>query len=50
VPFVLKLTHDNWNANFAMFAIVYGLGALCWLFIDPVTSLDNEVDKPVALA
>jgi MFS family permease len=42
VPFVLKVTHDNWNANFTMFAIVYFLGALCWLFIDPVTSLDHD--------
>lgn len=43
VPFVLKATNDNWNANFAMFAVVYCLGALCWLFIDPVTPLEKQV-------
>jgi len=43
VPFVLKLTNDNWNANFAMFAVVYFLGALCWLFINPVTPLEEQV-------
>jgi len=43
VPFVLKATHDNWNANFLMFAAVYFLGGLCWLFIDPVTPLEEQV-------
>jgi nitrate/nitrite transporter NarK len=43
VPFVLTLTHNNWNANFIMFAVVYFLGALCWLFIDPVTPLEQQV-------
>ncbi|MEK7684568.1 MAG: MFS transporter [Verrucomicrobiota bacterium] len=42
VPLVLKAAHDNWNANFTMFAAVYFLGALCWLFIDPVTPLEKE--------
>ncbi len=40
VPLVLRATNDNWNANFIMFAVVYFAGALCWLFIDPVTPLD----------
>ena len=42
VPFVLLATDNNWNANFWMFAIVYGFGALCWLFINPVTPLDEQ--------
>jgi len=42
VPFVLKAAHNNWNANFWMFAGVYFLGALCWLFIDPVTPLEAQ--------
>jgi MFS family permease len=42
VPMVLKATNDNWNANFIMFAVVYALGAFCWLFIDPVTPLDKD--------
>lgn len=43
VPFVLKAADGNWNANFWMFAAVYFLGALCWLFIDPVTPLEEQV-------
>ena len=46
VPFVLKATHDNWNMNFYMFAVVYFLGGLCWLFIDPVTPLEEQVKPP----
>jgi MFS transporter, ACS family, glucarate transporter len=42
VPFVLTLTNNNWNANFIMFALVYGLGAICWFFIDPVTPLEEQ--------
>ena len=49
VPFVLTLTNNNWNANFVMFAVVYFLGAICWLFIDPVTPLEEQVkDRPLA--
>jgi len=48
VPFVLKAAHGDWNANFWMFAAVYALGAICWLFIDPVTPLEEE--KPITAA
>jgi nitrate/nitrite transporter NarK len=41
VPYVLKAAGGDWNANFWMFAAVYVLGALCWLFIDPVTPLQD---------
>lgn len=43
VPFVLKMTNDNWNVNFYIFAAVYVVGALAWLFIDPVTPLEEQV-------
>src|SRR5436190_11931379 len=42
VPMVLQATNNNWNANFIMFAVVYFFGALCWLFINPVTPLDQD--------
>jgi MFS family permease len=42
VPLVLKATNNNWHANFWVFAAIYLLGALCWLFIDPVTPLQTE--------
>jgi MFS family permease len=47
VPYVLAATNNNWNANFWMFAAVYVLGALCWLFIDPVTPLDKQVKRGI---
>ena len=43
VPYVLLATNDNWNANFAMFAAAYFIGAFCWLFLDPVTPLEQQV-------
>ncbi len=46
VPLILAATNNNWNINFYVFAAVYFLGALCWIFIDPVTPLDR--DEPVA--
>src|SRR5207249_2502568 len=47
VPFVLKLAHGQWSANFWMFAAVYLLGGLCWLFIDPVTPLGEQRRRTV---
>jgi len=44
VPVVLKMTNDNWHANFWVFAGIYLLGALCWVFIDPVTPLEKECE------
>jgi Na+/melibiose symporter-like transporter len=45
VPFVLKAAHGDWSANFWMFAAVYFLGGLCWLFIDPITPLQDQGDS-----
>ncbi|MFM8468892.1 MAG: hypothetical protein ACKODH_02815 [Limisphaerales bacterium] len=42
VPLILAATNNNWAINFYVFAAVYGLGALCWVFIDPVTPLEKE--------
>jgi MFS transporter, ACS family, glucarate transporter len=41
VPLILAATNNNWAINFYVFAAVYGLGALCWVFIDPVTPLEK---------
>ncbi|MBM3834074.1 MAG: MFS transporter [Verrucomicrobia bacterium] len=46
VAYVLQHFNNNWNLNFQMFAAVYFVGAICWLFIDPVTPLDHE-EEPV---
>jgi MFS family permease len=42
VGFVLDLTHRDWQMAFAASASVYFLGAICWLFIDPVTPLEES--------
>ena len=34
--------YGNWNLAFYMSSGVFALGALCWIFIDPVTSLDER--------
>jgi MFS family permease len=34
-------SHD-WQLAFIIFTIVYFVGAICWLFIDPVTPLEKE--------
>jgi MFS family permease len=47
VPLVLAAAGGNWDMNFYMFAVVYLVGALAWLFIDPVTPLEEQVkDRP----
>jgi len=39
---VLKYSGNNWALTFWMAAAVYVIGAVCWLFIDPVTPLDGK--------
>jgi MFS family permease len=41
VGYVLDWTHHDWQLAFALSSIIYFLGALCWLFIDPVTPLEK---------
>ena len=41
VGFVLDWTHRDWQLAFAISAIIYFLGSICWLFIDPVTPLEK---------
>jgi len=50
VPLVLELTApeagapQSWNAAFYLFALVYAIGGIAWLFIDPVTPLAAPAD------
>jgi MFS transporter, ACS family, glucarate transporter len=39
---LLEYTNKNWNVVFYLAAGVFALGAVCWLFIDPVTSMDEQ--------
>jgi MFS family permease len=38
-------TTKNWELVFAISSVIYFLGALFWLFIDPVTPLEEEPKK-----
>ena len=42
VPLILAATNNNWSINFYVFASVYFLGALCWVYLDPITPLDRD--------
>lgn len=42
VGFVLQYTHRDWQLAFAISSVIYFLGAICWLFIDPVTPLEKK--------
>jgi MFS family permease len=39
---LLVRSQGNWNIAFYMSSGVFLLGALCWIFIDPVTSMDDR--------
>lgn len=40
----------NWTLTFLLSATAYFIGALCWLFIDPVTPLDDDAPPRPARA
>jgi ACS family glucarate transporter-like MFS transporter len=42
VGYILKATGQNWAVTFYVSAAVYFLGIFCWMFLDPVTSLDDD--------
>lgn len=37
---LLGLTGHNWHLVFVVTSVVYSLGAVCWVFVDPVTALE----------
>jgi MFS transporter, ACS family, glucarate transporter len=43
VGFVLQFTNRNWEITFWLSSVIYFLGGLCWLFMDPVTPLEGAV-------
>ncbi len=42
IPIILSLTHTNWAITFFASAAAYVIGAICWIFLDPVTPLDEK--------
>ncbi|HKQ77839.1 MAG TPA: MFS transporter [Blastocatellia bacterium] len=42
VGYILDATNKNWGVTFYISAVVYFLGIFCWMFLDPVTPLDES--------
>ena len=42
VGLVLQFTNRDWQLTFMISSVIYVLGAFCWLFIDPVTPLEER--------
>jgi nitrate/nitrite transporter NarK len=42
IGYIVGVT-NQWNVAFYVTAAVYGLGALFWLLLDPVTPLEEQV-------
>ena len=45
VGYILELTNRDWRLAFMISAVIYFLGAICWLFIDPVTPLEKRAGE-----
>ena len=41
VGYILKFTNQDWNMTLLISAAVYFAGTFCWMFLDPVTPLDE---------
>ena len=42
IGYILVKTGNQWTIAFYCSAAIYSIGGLCWMLIDPVTSLDTE--------
>ncbi len=40
IGYILSWTGNNWNLTFYLSAVIYLLGIVCWLFLDPVTPIE----------
>jgi hypothetical protein len=43
IPQILNYSNNNWVITFWVSATIYFIGGICWLFIDPVTPLEEQV-------
>src|SRR5262245_839495 len=48
VPILLAWTGRDWTISFYVSAVIYALGVICWMFIDPATPLEKDQDKSAA--
>jgi len=47
VGYLLKATDQNWGIVYDLSGAALLVGAVCWLFIDPVTPLEHADERPV---
>jgi MFS transporter, ACS family, glucarate transporter len=45
VGLILQYTHRDWQLAFLISSIIYAMGAICWIWIDPVTPLEQKVQS-----
>jgi MFS transporter, ACS family, glucarate transporter len=43
IGYILSWTSNNWNLTFYVSAAIYFAGALFWLFLDPITPIDEQL-------
>jgi len=48
VAYVLQYMNRNWTLTFGLSAIVYLIGGLCWIWIDPVTPIARAPETRAA--
>ena len=41
IGYILYWTHNDWNLTFYVSAVIYLMGIVCWIFLDPVTPLEG---------
>ncbi len=46
IGLILQYTNRDWQLVFLITTVIYSLGAVCWLFIDPVTPLEAPRAAP----
>jgi MFS family permease len=46
VGFILDHLNRNWSLTFAISAAIYVVGGLCWIWIDPVTPVEQSAPAP----
>jgi MFS family permease len=42
IGIILDLTARNWELTFWISGVIYFLGGLCWLWLDPVTPINAD--------
>jgi hypothetical protein len=42
IGYILQYLNHNWTLTFVISAVLYAIGGLCWLAIDPVTPIESS--------